>query len=323
MFLHVLSDWHAVLVEGSLNDMVVDTGVTITVVRPDILSPSPQHSPDNSMERCHLTTVTGETTLVICKRKVILKLGDFSIEHDDYIAEIEDECLLGLDVLCRLLLQVGSTELVVLTQHNLFFPISCPVVCGQPTVLPASSKIVITDGCQGKFVRPNRIDILLGEVVELRTLVCSNCDSFPSDSAICLEEGAMIDVCKQVTLVLPNVPEDFREKAVSELLQRNRDAFSCGPNDLGRTNVICHHFDTGDARPKKQSPRRLPLALHEAVKGILKEIKDLNVIEPSVRPWSSSIVLVKKKDGSLWFCVDYHQLKNVTMKDSLSTSKDR
>ncbi|KAJ8873365.1 hypothetical protein PR048_026999 [Dryococelus australis] len=42
------------------------------------------------------------------------------------------------------------------------------------------------------------------------------------------------------------------EKAVSELLQRNRDAISCEPNDLGRTNVTRHHSDTGgDVRPIK------------------------------------------------------------------------
>ena len=39
-------------------------------------------------------------------------------------------------------------------------------------------------------------------------------------------------------------------------------------------------------------------------------------MEPSTGPWSSPIVLVKKKDGSLRFCVDFQKLNDVTKKDA-------
>ncbi len=32
--------------------------------------------------------------------------------------------------------------------------------------------------------------------------------------------------------------------------------------------------------------------------------------------WCSPIVLVRKKDGTIDFCVDYHKLNDVTHKDS-------
>ncbi|GFV64241.1 retrovirus-related Pol polyprotein from transposon opus [Trichonephila clavipes] len=45
-------------------------------------------------------------------------------------------------------------------------------------------------------------------------------------------------------------------------------------------------------------------------------MKNNDVIEPSSSPWASPIVLVRKKEGSTRFCVDYRRLNDVTKKDS-------
>ena len=41
------------------------------------------------------------------------------------------------------------------------------------------------------------------------------------------------------------------------------------------------------------------------------------VIRQSCSPWSSPIVLIKKKDGSTRFCIDYRKLNEITVKDMM------
>ena len=45
-------------------------------------------------------------------------------------------------------------------------------------------------------------------------------------------------------------------------------------------------------------------------------MKKHGLIEPAASPWASNILLVRKKDGTLRFCVDYRQLNAITYKDS-------
>jgi len=47
----------------------------------------------------------------------------------------------------------------------------------------------------------------------------------------------------------------------------------------------------------------------------VQEMLRANVIEPSTSPWSSPIVIVRKKDGRLRFCIDFRRVNDVTERD--------
>ncbi|KAJ8034222.1 hypothetical protein HOLleu_20966 [Holothuria leucospilota] len=107
-----------------------------------------------------------------------------------------------------------------------------------------------------------------------------------------------------------------QRRKVMELLADFADVFAKTPDDLGRTNVAKHRIETGLAKPIRQAARRLPVHQKEEAKQEISRMLKSDVIEPSSSSWSSPVVLVKKKDGSTRFCVDYRKLNEVTTKDS-------
>ena len=87
------------------------------------------------------------------------------------------------------------------------------------------------------------------------------------------------------------------------------------PN-LGETDVIQHRINTATSPPIRQYPRRLPYAYREKTRKQIAEMLDQGIITPSRSPWASPIVLVKKKDGTFRFCIDYRKLNSVAIRDA-------
>ena len=122
-----------------------------------------------------------------------------------------------------------------------------------------------------------------------------------------------------IQVLIDGVHDATPESAVAELrelLLRNRDVFSASETDIGVTNIVAHHIDTGQAKPVRQQLRRFPPAHVEAISAHVDSRLKQNVIEPATSPWASNVVLVRKKDGSFRCCIDYRQLNSVTTKDA-------
>ncbi|KYB24698.1 hypothetical protein TcasGA2_TC031841 [Tribolium castaneum] len=109
------------------------------------------------------------------------------------------------------------------------------------------------------------------------------------------------------------LPESDKKK-INKLLQEFSDIFANSTSELGKTNLVEHEIDVQGAKPIKCKPYRVSHIEREIINDQINEMLENKIIEPSTSPWGFPVVLTKKKDGKMRFCVDYRKLNEVTKK---------
>ena len=110
-------------------------------------------------------------------------------------------------------------------------------------------------------------------------------------------------------------PPELAKKAVALLLEFHH-IFSLEPNEIGCTNATKHVIELMKDEPFKERFRRIAPPLVDEVCQHIQEMLDSSAIRPSQSPWCNAMVLVRKKDGSLRFCIDFCRLNARTKKDA-------
>jgi len=239
---------------GQLDDkncvFKIDTGSDISIVNKNLIE---LNKVKYKLNNCSLKYPTGEK--VIIKEKVFVKvrLGRYLVEIPMLVADINDNCILGVDFLRKIHLE------------NIFKTI----------------------------------------FAEQKDIQCGRLESFfevPSNLKNLFEESSK------------NLNES-QKQFCAEFINEFRDVFSeeiiAGNCEIGE-----HVINLQDSSPIKQVPRRIPIHMREEVNKIIMDMKNQGVIEESKSPWMSPAVLVKKRDGTIRFCIDFRKLNAVTKKDS-------
>ena len=100
------------------------------------------------------------------------------------------------------------------------------------------------------------------------------------------------------------------------LLAKYHDIFSLDPVELGCTNSTEHTIKVTDDTLFKEQFRWIPPMMVEEVRDHLREMLESSTIRPSQSAWCNAVMLVRKKDGSLCFCIDFQCLNACMKKDS-------
>ncbi|KAL3880645.1 hypothetical protein ACJMK2_032869 [Sinanodonta woodiana] len=103
-----------------------------------------------------------------------------------------------------------------------------------------------------------------------------------------------------------------KSELVGLLVQFNQ-VFTQHKTDLARTDLVRHSIRTEKVTPICQRPQRLLLTRRGEVKGQIEEMLKQDMTDQFYGLWACPIVLVRKKDGSTMFCLDYRRLNKVTV----------
>jgi len=200
---------------------------------------------------------TGEKVAVQFRVSAEIVIGKFSLEFPFLVAEISDDCILGVDFLKR----ANLIKILELEFGNGVF----------------QKKKIMNCFCT---IFEERIPAILNELLQRSS------------------EGL----------------GDVQKNNFISFLLEFQDVFS---EDISAENCknLEYSINVLDKRPIKQTPRRVPIHLRREVESIIDDMKRQGVIEESQSSWLSPAVMVRKKDGSLRFCVDYRKLNAVTEKD--------
>ena len=110
---------------------------------------------------------------------------------------------------------------------------------------------------------------------------------------------------------------DMKQQFIlGELLVQYADTFAESDEDLGKFDLVTHAIPTVDENPVQERQRRTPLKFVKEEEEVLKKMLDGGIIQPSASAWASAPVLVRKKDGSVRYAIDYRKLNSKTVKDA-------
>lgn len=128
-----------------------------------------------------------------------------------------------------------------------------------------------------------------------------------------LRQGnSMFAICVQTEAELPL---NRVGSAMQELLQAFEDIFQ-EPKQLPPAREIDHHITLKEGiEPINVKPYRYAYFQKTKIEKQVHDMLKLGLIRTSTSPFSSPVLLVKKKDGTWRFCTDYRALNTVTIKD--------
>ncbi|MEE8207407.1 MAG: hypothetical protein V3T88_00405, partial [Nitrosomonadaceae bacterium] len=95
---------------------------------------------------------------------------------------------------------------------------------------------------------------------------------------------------------IENISPEIRER-FEKLCEEQSEVISKNNEDIGHTKVITMNIDTGLSPPVCQKPYSLALKHYEWVQKEIETLERAGVIEKSLSPWASPIVVVPKKSA--------------------------
>lgn len=114
---------------------------------------------------------------------------------------------------------------------------------------------------------------------------------------------------------------DDQKNTLFAFLKQNKDIFTTGLHNIGRTHLQTHSIQTGDSLPIKCAFYRQTPEMRREIDRQVNDMLKNKVIEPSNSAWHSPVVFIRKPNNEYRFAVDYRKLNQVTKPQSYPLSR--
>ncbi|GFQ80461.1 retrovirus-related Pol polyprotein from transposon 297 [Trichonephila clavata] len=143
---------------------------------------------------------------------------------------------------------------------------------------------------------------------------CPDCIAIISEtSRVPTEISEIKQSFEFLKMISPDLDANQKRMLV-DVLQEHSKAFKERKNGTPKITVK-HRINTGDNLPVKQRAYRISPAEHRIIHDEVGNMLDRGIVQPSESPRSSPVILVRKRDNTWRFCVDYRRLNRIAKKD--------
>jgi hypothetical protein len=107
-----------------------------------------------------------------------------------------------------------------------------------------------------------------------------------------------------------------QQEQIRPVLSKHKSAFDTSKPSTMKTDNVYHRIPVqSHHQPIQSYPYRKSAKETQIINEQIQDMLESHIIRPSSSPWSSPVVIIKKKDGSPRFCVDYRRLNLITERD--------
>ena len=150
------------------------------------------------------------------------------------------------------------------------------------------------------------------QVCSIAVLDCTSEDT--EDNIEGLVESPSI--CDNESVELLNINPDLTKEEQSQVRQLVTNFASTFTGIPGCTVLLEHDIKLTTDTPVRVKQYPLPFNMMEAAKDEVRDMINLDIVEPSESPYCSPVLIVKKKDNTNRFCIDFRTLNKITVFDA-------
>ena len=225
--------------------------------------------------------------------------GEYTVPSYSFIKSNSKRVAIGLrNLSCQIITLHKGTVVARLSPTNVV-----------PDMLAPKLELIKLASCQLELAR-EQVDLDSKLELELELIQISKMDEATKNRIDKLFSKLDLSGCSDWT--------ERQQQAVRECIIKHHKIFAVEDKELGWTDLVKHKIKLDNYVPFKERYRRIPPHQNEEVKKHLTEMLEIGAIRRSESLWVSAVVLVRKKDGSLRFCIDLRKLNSQTVKDAYS-----